>query len=91
MPWLGATSSHGASLLADQLIEPPPLLAKVNGRMVFVPTIACSHDEWRRIDQQVRWMGDTLTGNLQVRAGGRARADIFSHDQMETWSPGLDR
>src|SRR5437763_14537172 len=38
MPWLGATKSHDASLLADQLIEPPPLFANVNERIVFVPT-----------------------------------------------------
>ena len=29
--------SHGTSLLADQLIEPPPLFANVDERIVFVP------------------------------------------------------
>src|SRR6266516_8007533 len=38
MPWLGETNNHGVLLLAAQLIEPPPLLARVNGRMVLVPT-----------------------------------------------------
>src|SRR5207245_1166025 len=86
MPWLGETNNHGVLLLAAQLMEPPPLFARVNGRMVLAPTTSAPSS--MGVVSMSRWVGGVGPSPVICRVA-LAVLRVVTSSATIRWKPGL--